>query len=311
MSVLRSQFTDMYLEDALPALEKVTQDLMDQHPEEYKKLFNMGTMKQGIKQHTQVSGLETATAVGEGAEYPRDEQVQGYDKTFTAIKYGAITAISQEALDDDQYEVFNRRPEQLARAMQEARCIAAADIFNNSGSDTGPDGVSLLSTAHPLAKPGAGTNANRAAADADLSLSSLEDIVTIMRKTKDNAGKRVRIRPRYLVVGPDLEFLAHELLNSQLKPQASTASSLTEENAINSMRTLYGMEVVVMEHITDDDAFWIVGDKSQNELWWYTRKPFTTSSDMEFKSDIALLKGSERYAVGYSDWRGIAGSLGA
>lgn len=311
MSVLlRSNFSDLTLEDALPALKKVTEDLFQQFPMQHEQVFNVGSMDRGILQHTGVSGIPAVGQVTEGGEYPLDQMVQAYDKTFTAVKYGVMLAISEELLEDSMADVFKRRPEQLARAMDEALRIQAAAIFNNAFSTSGPDGVSLCNSAHPLAYPGAGTSSNVLAVAADLSQSSLEDLITVMRQTKDNAGKKVLVRPTQLIVPPELEFLAHELLESEMKPQASTASSITEENMVNAVRSRYGLQPVVMDYLTDADAFFLAADKANHNLWWYWRKRPETSSDAEFKSDIGLLKIKSRFAVGFSDWRGIAGTPG-
>ncbi len=307
----REAFFDLVLEDALPALEQVITDSMEEFPMEHEKIFNVRTMSTGIVQHTQVSGLPAVPSVGEGDEFPTDGMVQGYDKTYKAVKYGVIVPITQELLDDNQHEEAFDRAEQLGRAMREAERTSAAGIFNNAFSTTGPDGVALCHTAHPLAYPGAGTSSNRLAVDSDLSLTSLEDAITLMRKTKDQAGKKVLLRPRYVVVPPELEFLVTELLDSTSKPQASTANNLTEVNEVNAVRSRYGLEGCVMDYLTDPDAWFLTADKGSHKLYWFWRKQPATSSDYEFKTETALMKISARWVNGFSDFRGVVGTPGA
>ena len=278
---------------------------------EHERVYNVRSMDRGITQTTQISGIPAVGSIAEGSEYPMDQMVQGYDKTYRAIKYGVIVPITEELLEDNQHEEAFDRAEQLGRAMREAERISAASVFNNGFTDTGPDGVSLFNVSHPLAYPGAGTSSNRLAVDADLSLASLEDMVTVLRKTKAQAGKKVLVRPRYLMVPPELEFLAHELVESESKPQASTAGSLTEVNADNALRSRYGLEPIVMDYLTDDDAWYLSANKGSHKVFWFWRKNPETSSDMEFKSDTALMKIKARWAVGYSDFRGVAGTTGA
>lgn len=312
MAIMRREnFSDLTLEEALPVLEEVITDTMEEFPLEHERIFNMRTMDRGITQHTQVTGIPAVGQVAEGEEYPMDEMVQGYDTTYRAVKYGVIVPITKELMEDNQHDEAFDRAQHLARAMREAQRISGAGIFNNAFSALGPDGVTLCSTAHPLPYPGAGTSSNRLSVDADLSLASLEDMVTLIRKTKDGAGKKVLIRPKTLIIPPELEFLAHELLESMAKPQASTANSLTEVNAVNSMRTRYGLEPVVMDYLTDDDAWFVAADKGGHKLFWHDRKSPETSSDIEFKSDVALMKITARWALGFSDFRGIAGTSGA
>ena len=307
----RDQFRDLVLADALPALEEVCTDTMEEFPMEHEVLYNIRTMTGSITQTAQTTGIPAVGTVEEGNDYPLDKMYQGYNKTYTAQKYGVIVPITEELLEDNEHEEAFDRAVALGRAMRESQRISAASIFNNAFSDSGPDGVSLCNTAHPLAYPGAGTTSNALATPADMSLASIEDLVTVMRKTKDQAGKKVLVRPRYVIVPPELEFLATELLDSQSKPQASTASNLTEVNAVNAVKSRYGLEVMVMDYLTDADAFFLASDKSGHKVKWYWRKQPETSSDMEFKSDVALMKIKARWALGYSDFRGIAGTPGA
>jgi hypothetical protein len=66
-----------------------------------------------------------------------------------------------------------------------------------------------------------------------------------------------------------------------------------------------------MDYLTDEDAWFLAAAKGSHKLNWYWRKAPSTSSDVEFKSDVALLKISSRWANGYSDFRGLAGTTGA
>lgn len=307
----REQFSDLVLEDALPVLMEVITDTMEEFPMEHERIFNVRSMDRGITQTTGVSGIPAVGTVAEGAEYPLDQMVQAYDKTYKAVKYGVIVPITEELLEDNQHEEAFDRAEQLGRAMRESQRISGASPFNNGFSDTGPDGVSLFNASHPLAYPGAGTTSNTLAVAADLSLAAIEDLVTVMRQTKDQSGKKVMVRPRYLLVPPELEFLAHELLESEAKPQASTASSLTEVNMDNALRTRYGLEPIVMDYLTDDDAWFLTANQGSHKLFWFWRKEPETSHDLEFKSDTALMKIKARWVNGYSDFRGLAGSPGA
>lgn len=310
----RESFPDLTLDDALPALEEVITDTYEEFPMEHEKVMNVRTMSSGIVQHTQVSGIPAVTQVLEGAEYQQDAPVQGYDKTYRAYKYGVIVPITEELLEDNQYDEAIDRAQGLGRAMREAERISAAGVFNNAftaGSTAGPDGLALCHTAHTLPYPGAGTSSNRLGTDADLSQTSIQDMVTLMRKTKDGAGKKVLVKPKFLVVPAELEFLATELLDATMKPQATDNGTISELNAPNALRSRYGLEPVVMDYLTDADAWFLVAGKGSHKIFWFWRKQPETSSDKEFKSDVALMKIKARWAVGFSDWRGVCGTSGA
>jgi len=54
--------------------------------------------------------------------------------------------------------------EELGESALESREVVVAAVFNAGFSDTGPDGVSLFNTAHPLVGPSGGTQTNRSVA---------------------------------------------------------------------------------------------------------------------------------------------------
>jgi hypothetical protein len=303
--LLRSNIPDLYLDDALPSIEYVIQEEYENHPIVGESIFNVREMSQGIAQTTQVSSLQPAGAVGEGETVPMQKIYQGYDKTYTAVKYGILLATSQESIDDERYEVLSKNPRRLARAFATTQETLAAQIFNEGFSTTGPDGKVLFASDHPLLAPGAGTCSNLLSA-ADLSATSLKDILSLSRAQLDSAGNRIQMKAKKLLVAPSNEFLAHELVKSIMLPASDNAYA----NSTNSVRDLYGIEVVVWDFLTDADAFFLLGDKMDHELNWYWRKRPMIGTDMEFKSEVALTKMTARMVCGYSDWRGTVGCAG-
>jgi phage major head subunit gpT-like protein len=306
-TLLRTNLTDLYLEDALPALHHIVDDEWQGFEPVWEKIFNVMTSDRSIEQTAQLSALAAAAEVQEGEEVPQQRIYQGYDKTYKHAKFGIIAPMSQESIDDGQFELMAKYSRKLARAFNETVMIKAAQIFNDGFSSAGPDGQVLFATAHPLLGPGAGTSSNRLGTDADLSMTSLKALLTIQRKVKDTAGNRLNIRSKKLIVPSDLEFTAHELVESEMLVDSSN----NNVNAVNSVKSRYGLEVVVLDHLTDEDAWFLAADKDEHELNFFWRKQPSVSSKVEFKSEVAMMKISGRFSVGYSDWRGVAGTSGA
>ena len=306
MTMLRNQFSDLYLEDALPQLEMIIQEQYSEFPKIYEKIFNVKDMKASIYQTTQVSSLKPPVAVAEGAQIPLQSMVQGFSKTYKALKYAGMLAVSQEALDDEGSEIFTKAPRAFARAFNETEETLAAAILNGGFADAGPDGQSLFSAAHPALVSGAANQSNLLGTAADLSSTSLKALYTLLRQTRDTAGNRIQIKPKHLVVSAADEFLAHELLNSVMLPNVGNESL----NAVNSMKDRYNVDPVVWDYLTSEDAFFVTGDKLDHNLCFLWRKRPVLESDTEFKSEVALTKMSMRLVAGYSDWRGIVASAG-
>lgn len=304
--LLRTNLPDLYLADALPFIEEIIEEEHASYPFVSEEVFNIRDMKHGIVQHAQVSALQPASVVGEGEEIPQDRVYQGYSTTFTSRKYGILLATSQEAIDHEKHDSISKAPKKMARSMASTREIQAAAVFNNAFATNGSDGVPLCSVSHPLITPGAGTSSNRLAVDADLSITSLKDMVTVFKKQLDTAGNRLMISPKWLLVPSELEYLAYELVKSAFLPGDSL-------NNVNSMgpQGLYKLEPKCWEYLTDSDAFFLVGDKADHDLYWFWDKQPTVSSAMDFKTDTALSRMLARFTVGYSDWRGVVGTPGA
>ena len=304
--LLRNNLTDLVLEDALPALEMIVKDEFDRFDPFYEKCFNVKEMMTSIAQSTQVSGYKVASTVGEGEEIPSQRRFQGFDKTYLAIKLGIMAAQSQELIDDLKFDVMSDNARQLALSIQEAIEIATADIFNSGFSTAGPDGVSLFNASHPLVAAGAGTDSNTLGTPADLTSTSLKAMITLMRDQKDMAGKKIHVKPSQLVVPPEEHFNAIEILESEMLVRSDNASV----NAVNSIKSKYGIDVVVNDYLTDEDATFLLADKRNHKLCFYWRKRPEIDTDYDFRSEVALQKATCRYAVGYSDWRGTVGNSG-
>lgn len=306
---LRNNFSDLYLEDALPALDFVVQDQFERFAPFYEKIFNVREMRGSIAQSTQVSGYRPAAIVGESEEIPMQRRYQGFDKTYLAVKLGILCGQSQELIDDAEFEVMADNARQLSDAVMESIHIAVADVLNSGlpGGTVGPDGKTLFATDHPLVAAGTGTDSNLLGTPADLDSTSLKALITLLRAQKDMAGKKMHIKPRYLIVPKELEFTAVELLQSEMLVNTSNDSV----NAVNSIKSLYGIEPVVNDHLVDEDAFFVAGDKANHKLMFYWRKRPELATDYDFRTETALQKITCRYAVGYSDWRGLVGTQGA
>lgn len=302
----RSNLSDLYLATALPFLEAVIEEEYMSYPSVASQLFNVKDMKYGIAQHTQVSSLVAAGEVGEGEEIPQERVQQGYSKTYLARKFGMLLSVSQEAIDDERFDSISKNAAKLGRSIRSAEEIDAANVLNTGFSTTGNDGKVLFATDHPGLAPGAPAGSNTLASPADLSITSLKDLVTVFKKQPDTAGNKIMIKPKSLVVPSELEYLAHELLHSTYLPGGS-------DNNVNSMDMkggLYNINPMCWEYLTDADSFYLFGDKSDHEIYQFWSKRPEIRTEIDFKTDVALTRILARWDVGYSDWRGVCASPG-
>ena len=274
---------------------------------EYDKVFDTFSSQKAFEEDVLMAGFGPAPLKGEGEPFEADEARQGWTARYTHVTVGLKFSITQEAVEDNLYmQLGARYARSLARAMKETKEIFGANFLNNGfDSSNYPigDGAALFSASHPLLYGGNGTNILSPAAD--ISESSLEDVFILIRTAVDDRSIPVYIKPKRLVIPPQLIYAATRLLRSVQRPG-------TNENDINAIRALgvIGEDVQVVTRLTDPDA-WFVKTDALDGLKYFQRIALQRGLDEDFNTGNAVYKARERWSFGVSDWRSIFGSAGA
>lgn len=294
MSMLNNTraFPDLYGEDMLPELSNIIIDKFTSLPDLIPTIFNVKKTTKSIEQSTKVSGFGVAPEIPEGEEVQYHESKQGYDKTFTMVKYGLGFMATEEMVDDGKFDLIAKMSRLLGKSVHEVRQIKAFNVFNNGFSAAGPDGVSLFNASHPLIGGGTATNT----ASSDLTVSALESAITNFENSVDDEGLRQSIMPKYLLVPPALKFRAKEIV-------ASAQKSGTANNDINSLAD-EDLIVISCPYLTDSGQWILLADKDEHELCFYDRKAPTVTGAYDFDTDSGKTKMKTRFDVGFSDWFG-------
>jgi len=218
-------------------------------------------------------------------------------------------AITEEAMEDNLYDTFAKlRAKGLARAMANTKQVKAANLFNNSFSDTIGDGVAFFSDSHPTVADG---NQDNLLAASDLAESTLETALTAIQKTKDDRGILIGASAVSLHIPVDYWAVADRVLSSPGNTQTSAAAADPNTNAINAIRHM-GMVPEgyhINRRFTDTDA-WFVKTDVPNGTKMFIRSPLQTKMEPDFDTGNLRFKARERYSFGVSDWRGWYGSAG-
>ena len=273
----------------------------------YQQIFNIRTSKKKAEEIIGFSGFGAPAKKEEGASITYDDPYQGFKTTFTHITYGLGFRVTKEMLEDDLYNIIQQMPSALADTIVRFKDTVCANVFNNGFSSTGTDFMSggdgqyLFDTDHPL--KGGGTCANTFSTQADLSVSSLEEAINIMRLTKGDRGEILDITPKILLVPPQLERTAWELVKSAGRPD-------TANRADNWLAT-QNLQIVVWSRLTDSDAWFLLTDKAYHNLIFYNRIDLETEMDRDFDTKDYKYSALTRFSVGWADWRGVFGSSGA
>lgn len=272
------------------------------HPKLYKKYFREEKSNKAFEKEQGFTRFQKAALKEEGGEIAFATMFQGLQKEYRHYTYGIGAVVTQEMVEDDQYNVISGIPAMLAESMIQLKETLCANQLNNGfSSNIGADGVALFAATHPLIAIG-GTASNQPSVAADLSQTSLEQATTDIMTFLDDQGLQIQVNAKTLVVPPALHHTAHKLLETQMV----VGSADNDKNIVANM----GIEPVTNPFLTDTDAWFLVTD-IPNGLTIYTRRAAKLDRDGDFETDNLKIKTTERFSIGFTDWRGVYGSAGA
>lgn len=288
-------------------VKKVFGQAYDEHPTEYPMIFDEDTSQKAFEIDVQFEGFGLASEKSEGGDVSFDTQRQGFTPTYPHVTYAKGFVVTKEAIADNLYGQFSKRARGLAFSMTQTKEIIGSNVLNNGGNSAflmgGGDGLSLFNSAHINGPTNNGTFSNRLTVTADLSEASLEDMSIQIGQATDPRGLRIALQGMRLIVPIQQQFEAQRILGSVL--QNDTANNAT--NALRDMKTIRD-GFMVNHYLTDPDA-WFVKTNSPDGMKYYNRQSVEFGEDNAFTSGNIRFKADERYSFGWTDPRGIYGSI--
>jgi len=299
MAMTRAQFISLLTE----GLREVFFNQYKEPAPIYSQIFDVQSSKKYQEVLMSVSGLGMLAPKAESEPITYEDITEGYNKTFTHSAFAKGIRISRELMDDELYGTMKNMAKALAQAGKRRVEYDHAYVFNNATGTgyTGGDGLALLSTSHTLAGV-PGTTWSNYSASTDLSITSLQTAFTAMRRMKDDKGQLIMLTPATLLIPPELEMTAYEILESNGKPY-------TADNEVNFFKGK--LNVVVWPYITDTNCWFVLCNKSELAPVSYNRVPMDVSRDTDFETDDLKIKAYTRYSLGWLDPRFVYGSMGS
>jgi hypothetical protein len=294
MSTTRGNFSQLLA----PGLMTVMFEWLKEHPEEYSQFLKVETSEGAYDEDQIIAGLGLARRKPEGEGVTYDDPIQGPSKRYIPETYALAWQVTEEMKDDDRYGIMRQIPGELMKSCRQTWEQTGANVLNLGFTTTvTADGVSLFNTAHPLL--GGGTYSNRLNPDADLGVTSLQDLLIIFENMINDRGLKMRLEPKNIWVPPELQFILGEILQSSYKPY-------TGNNEVNVMQGRLNPTVL---HFLTDTNNWFVncGDEHNHCKFKWRKKPVMDSSD-DFETKGTKHSIRFRLSTGATDWRGWAGS---
>lgn len=278
----------------------------NEYEPQYTKLFDTYTSNRQWEEDVGYSGYGLLVEKPEGTPIQFDSDSQGFTTRYTHTVYALGFVITREIYEDDLYDVVGKRKAQaLAMSVNQTKEVVAANVYNRAtnGSYVYGDGVSLLSSSIP--NVAGGTWSNMLSTAADLSEAALEQANIDIQRFTNDAGLRIAIKPKTLIITPDQQAEAVRILKSAGRVD-------TPNNDTNFLRTMGIIpEIVVNQYLTDTDAWFIRTNLSTAGLRHFKRWEDRFEMDNDFDTENAKFKAISRYSFGITDKRAIYGSAGA
>jgi hypothetical protein len=278
----------------------------NEHAVEYTDLFDTYTSSKAYEEDVGITSFGLASVKPEGSAITYDSERQGFITRYSHLVYASGFIITQEMVEDDQYDVVaQRRAKGLAFSMRQTKETVAANVYNRAFTSgyTGGDGVVMCSGSHPNVS--GGTWSNILSTAADLSEAALEQACIDIMKWTNDRGLKVNIMPQTLIVPADLVFEAERILQTPLR--VGTADN--DINALKSMGKLPG-GFKVNHYLTDTNA-WFIRTNAPDGMKYFERRGDSFDVDNDFDTSNAKYKASGRYSFGWTDPRGVYGTPGA
>ena len=234
----------------------------------------------------------------------------GYRTDIRNYEFAMGMSVERRLVDDDQYNQINRRASNMADSVNQTIAQDAVNVFVNGFTDSGDnrmgasvagsDGVGLLSTAHPYSR----ANSGRSQANAgtlSLTIGNLDTTRQAMRNFTDDKGNLLGVNPDMLIVPPELERTATQLVSERAIYEPGSA-----QYDVNMFSGRF--RPVGWDRLTDPNAWFLVDSTlmKQHLIWhWRIRPEFSQQED--FDGLIAKFRGYMRYGIGGTDWRWVYG----
>ena len=183
--------------------------------------------------------------VPEGGQFQQDFLGEASARTKVAT-YGKLFSLTRQAIINDDLGLFSKIATKYGSAAK--RLVNKMVYAQLTGNVKMQDGVALFDSKH----------GNVAGTGEALSVKAIAKAITAMRRQKGITGDAtLNITPKYLVVPPELEMTAYQIVNS------TAAVDGVNSGVVNPYK---GRFVVVADaELTDPDAWYLVADASQHD----------------------------------------------
>jgi|SRR5579864_4818086 len=308
--ITRSQFQRVFF----PGLDDVIGLSYRMKEEEFSRIYNVMSSDAAFEEDYHIAGTGLAQLTDEDDDIPRDRFYRGPSIRYNHADFTLGIGFSHQFQRDVKINIMNERAKALGNSFAQTPEVLVADDFNNGFTSGTPaaatygaalnyDSVALFSASHPLVRGGGSggqLQSNILATPSTLSVSSYRDMLTLSRLLFDDTGVlRIQLTMRDLVVPPQLEFVAKEIVKSAGRPDTANRADNVNKDATG---------IIIWDFLLNPKFWFMVADKSMHKLKFFWREKFGTRTWMDDNTETHWIRGRESFSHGYSDYIGVFGT---
>lgn len=233
--------------------------------------------------------------IKEGGEYKNSVFKESED-SFALKTWGKKISITRQALINDDLSGFMRYTEMFGRgaAATQAKLVWALFTANNGAGRTLADGVTLFHADHK----------NLAASGGAMSLDTLNAARVAMTRQKGIDNDVILVTPKFLVVPPELELKAKQLINGTI-----VATKTTDTNPLQG-----AFEIISEVYLTNATAWYVVADPGSMPVIEYAflngQEGLYTEQQVNFDTDNLDIKVRTDFNASIFEHRGVYKNAG-
>lgn len=304
-----------------PGLREIVGTNLGGREMHYSAVMRVQTSVRNYEDWLAAAGMPMAAEKPELQPIPAFDPLEGSTKRQSHTTYGIGLELSEEVWEDDLYtgkgsalrDAANSLADSLAEVVEiEAHRMYNAEAFLTSAVPSFlrvlPDNVStiaLYSKAghNPVAGGEVAAQTNQPGTDVDLTVTSFRAGLIAFRRWRDDRNKRIPgyTDARMLVVPPEMEYDAKEVVNSISRPD--------QPNPNVANVTKGAVSIHVDPYLDDTDAWFLIGGKHFLTFVWRWRPRMDNFDDRRARGAVFLAY--QRFSKIAVHWIGTYASPGA
>lgn len=274
-----------------------TSKLVDYRPMMYNKAnFKQKTMKKKV-----YAGLTQAATWDAESPIPTAGMQFLYDVSATHAWFAKATEYTLDSETFDEYNLLNRLPAELGKAVGEKYQRLAAAHFNDGFTTAWEDGTYFFSASHPYDSRYSSSTYQSNLVSGALAVSTLQDAINLLLNVRDPLNRPMTMMPKYLYVHPTKVITARQILGIDMAMEYNKA-----DNNRNPFKD-YSIKVIPFPWMSTTTMWFLQGD----ETFTYYSEAVGPTTKVD-RTDSHALKMEEYFCCAFwaEFWQGWVGSLG-